>query len=188
MPTGCLNGKYLITKDNKLYCLTNQTNMFAPPINVLLFNIAGTYTIKKPEIKQRMIVKVVGAGGHGGSDGGITNYGGRGGYGCLVVKVYEGEEYDALPDEITLTVGGVTSGLGQTSSFNGDEIIAEGGRRGGDAGFGYHGSVGANGNGSGGEVFVGSDAADRTFFGTEYGKAGQRQANGTTGCVYIDIQ
>lgn len=167
--------------------------MLLPPFEPfsMLFTENGTF--EKPKHCKKLTVKVIGAGGHGGAGGGMTMWGGPGGIGGTVVKVFEGEELKNLSAVIDVVVGvcpSATGAAGQNSSFN-NEVIAYGGGGGGNAGFGYNGSTGYNGSGAGGDVTVNAPAADRTYDGVVYGKGGSGTHGsgggypGTQGCVFI---
>lgn len=167
--------------------------MLIPPFEPfsMLFTESGTF--EKPKHCKKLTVKVIGAGGHGGAGGGMVMWGGTGGIGGLVVKVYEGEELKNLPAVIDVVIGVcpiATGAAGQNSSFN-DEVNAYGGGGGTNANFGSSGVNGYNGSGDGGEVTVGAPAADRTFDGVVYGQGGSGTQGsgggypGSQGCVYI---
>ena len=167
--------------------------MLLPPFEPfsMLFTENGTF--EKPKHCKKLTVKVIGAGGHGGAGGGMTMWGGPGGIGGTVVKIFEGEELKNLSAVIDVVVGvcpSATGAAGQNSSFN-NEVIAYGGGGGGHAGFGYNGSTGYNGSGAGGDVTVGAPAADRTYDGVVYGKGGSGTQGsgggypGVQGCVFI---
>lgn len=171
--------------------LSKKLLMSSPfePFSVL---ITATGSFEKPKHCKKLTVKVIAAGGHGGAGGGMTMWGGVGGIGGLVVKVFEGSELKSLPTIIEVVVGvcpNVTGAIGQNTSFA--EIVAYGGGGGGNAGFGYNGANGYNGSGIGGDVTVGAPAADRTFDGTVYGAGGSGTQgsgggySGTQGCVFI---
>lgn len=137
-----------------------------------VFTSSGDFAV--PSGIKSMTVTVIGAGGHGGAGGGLTMWGGTGGIGGLVVKIFEGAELKNLPNSININVGicpDSTGAAGQNSSFN-NEVIAYGGGGGGNGGFGYNGANGYNGSGIGGDVTVGSPAADRTYDGIVYGAGG----------------
>ncbi len=152
-----------------LYHGKNQ--IFSAPTRAV-FTSSGNFDV--PLGIRSMTVTVIGAGGHGGAGGGLTMWGGTGGIGGLVVKVYEKTELKSLPAMIDVVVGvcpSATGAAGQNSSFN-NEVIAYGGGGGGNAGYGYNGAPGYNGSGSGGDVTVGAPAVDRTFGGVVYGTGG----------------
>ncbi len=155
----------------------------------LLITSSQNFTV--PAGCSGLTVTVIGAGGHGGAGGGMTMWGGTGGTGAKVIRVYNETELKSLPQTIGIVVGVATGGTGGSSSFNG-EVIANGGGGGGAGGFGYNGANGANGGGSGGTVIVGASAADRTFNGTVYGSGGGGTQgggsgnSGSNGCVYLE--
>ena len=157
-----------------------------------VFTSSGIFDV--PWGVKTMTVTVIGAGGHGGPGGGLVMWGGPGGVGGKVVKVFEGEELKNLPNSINITVGicpNVASGPGENSSFN-DTVIAYGGGGGTDGGFGYDGVVGYNGSGIGGDVTEGSPVEDRTYDGIVYGAGGSGTKGGgigypgTPGIVFIE--
>lgn len=160
----------------------------------LLYTTAGESVIDKPDEKyKKLTVVVIAAGGHGGAGGGLVMWGGVGGIGGLVIKVYTGSELANLPQQIPINIGicpAATGATGQNTSFNG-EVIAYGGSGGGNGGFGYNGSTGANGSGIGGDVTVGAPVEQRTFNGTTFGSGGGGTQGsgggypGLQGCVYI---
>ena len=161
-----------------------------------LFSSAGSYSFEIPRGAKKLTVTVIGAGGHGGDGGGLVMWGGTGGIGGKVVKIFKGEELKNLSAVIDVVVGVCPSekrAAGQNSSFN-NEVIAYGGGGGGSGGFGYNGSNGYNGSGEGGDVTVGAPAADRTYDGVVYGeggsgtKGGGDGQTGQTGCVYIECE
>lgn len=155
------------------------------------FTASGSITL--PNYLLALTVICIGAGGHGGGGGGLVMGGGTGGTGGLVTKVYTGSELSNLPQQIPINIGMCPDSKGadgQSTSFN-NTVIAYGGGGGGEGGFGHSGSTGANGSGVGGDVTVGSPAADRTYDGIVYGEGGKGTKGGgngyigSQGCVHI---